>query len=276
MKLKEEVSTTVVGDSATTGKPIAGLDGTIGPKRRRNKRKTIRYFHRRRRPLFADVYYADRSLLTESQNLQMLIQHMDQLQMMLSMVDWKTIIMQVGKYAPTSGETVANIVDTVKELPSRIRDVRDQLDFRTHKLRELEKKHRQKLQMKSAAQRAKILKTLRGVQGPVPPGPTYIPPSVRAAGPVKPRKPKRLGNPKHLGKPKRLGKLKESVSVVFDIPSENWMKCIHGKPKYKHYCTYVGKHEDGEKIRQFARRQPKADIIVRDRTTGAHTYLRKR
>lgn len=48
-----------------------------------------------------------------------------------------------------------------------------------------------------------------------------------------------------------------------------------GKKKYAKYSKYVGEDEVGKKIRNYARNNPKKNIILKNKKTGAMFYLRK-
>lgn len=59
----------------------------------------------------------------------------------------------------------------------------------------------------------------------------------------------------------------------FDIDTGRYMKCRHGRKKREHYRKYVGDDDVGEAIRQYGRKNPKAPLLVRDKSTGAMMYL---
>lgn len=76
------------------------------------------------------------------------------------------------------------------------------------------------------------------------------------------------------GKPK----LQEDSFAGGDILDSNMdtlMVIKEPKKRWERYAKYVGVDEDGEAIRQHARKSPR-DIILRDSKTGTMTYLRKR
>lgn len=62
---------------------------------------------------------------------------------------------------------------------------------------------------------------------------------------------------------------------VFDVKDEHMMTSRMGKRKFLKYSTYVGKDEQGEKIRSYSRSNPKKNIILRNSNTGSMMYLRK-
>lgn len=61
---------------------------------------------------------------------------------------------------------------------------------------------------------------------------------------------------------------------VFEVDRDQFVKGTHGKPKYKHWKKYVGNEENGEEIRQFANKNPKKPVLVKDSKTGIMTFLR--
>jgi len=60
---------------------------------------------------------------------------------------------------------------------------------------------------------------------------------------------------------------------VFKVSSNAFNKAKLGKMYRKHYKTYV-EGDIGEEIRQYAKENPDAPIIVEDELTGAMVYLR--
>jgi len=62
---------------------------------------------------------------------------------------------------------------------------------------------------------------------------------------------------------------------VFDVTTEKFMTSRFGKNRYHRYSRYVGEDETGESIRQHGR-NTKRDIILKDGTTGAMLYLRRK
>lgn len=60
---------------------------------------------------------------------------------------------------------------------------------------------------------------------------------------------------------------------VFKVSSNDFNKAKFGKMHRKHYKTYV-EGDMGEEIRQYARENPDAPIIVEDEITGAMVYLK--
>ena len=61
--------------------------------------------------------------------------------------------------------------------------------------------------------------------------------------------------------------------AVFKVSSNDYHKAVLGKKKFKRFKSYVG-GEIGEEIRQYARENKDAPIIVQDEKTGAMYYLR--
>lgn len=62
--------------------------------------------------------------------------------------------------------------------------------------------------------------------------------------------------------------------AVFKVPSDAYHKAVLGKKKFKHFKSYVS-GEIGEDIRQYAKENKNAPIIVQDEKTGAMYYLKK-
>lgn len=62
---------------------------------------------------------------------------------------------------------------------------------------------------------------------------------------------------------------------VFELSSKDYLKCLHGKQKFKHYKSYVGVDEVGQAIRQYGRKNPKKPIIVMNASTCEMCYLRR-
>lgn len=61
---------------------------------------------------------------------------------------------------------------------------------------------------------------------------------------------------------------------VFVVSSDAFNKAKLGKKFREHYSSYVGRDETGEAIRQYARENRDAPIIIEDEMTGAMVYLR--
>ena len=61
---------------------------------------------------------------------------------------------------------------------------------------------------------------------------------------------------------------------VFVVSSDAFNKAKLGKKKFEHYSSYVGRDETGEAIRQYARENRDAPIIIEDEITGAMVYLK--
>ena len=62
--------------------------------------------------------------------------------------------------------------------------------------------------------------------------------------------------------------------AVFTVPSDRFYKAKYGKKKFEHYSSYVGRDEIGEAIRQYAKENRDAPIIIEDELTGAMVYLK--
>lgn len=63
---------------------------------------------------------------------------------------------------------------------------------------------------------------------------------------------------------------------VFDVDSDKVMKSRFGKKDRDRWRKYVDEDDEGEEIRQYAKKNPKDSIILKDRATGAMVYLRKK
>jgi hypothetical protein len=61
---------------------------------------------------------------------------------------------------------------------------------------------------------------------------------------------------------------------VFVVSSDAFNKAKLGKKKFEHYSSYVGRDEIGEAIRQYAKENRDAPIIIEDELTGAMVYLK--
>jgi hypothetical protein len=64
-------------------------------------------------------------------------------------------------------------------------------------------------------------------------------------------------------------------SPVFDVDMDRMMKLKGPKHPRHRYSRYVGVDEMGETIRQHGRAN-KGDIIVKEKSTGVMTYLRRK
>ena len=65
-------------------------------------------------------------------------------------------------------------------------------------------------------------------------------------------------------------------NAIFDCDPETFQNCRLGKKKYARYSKYVGSTDQGERIRQYGIKNPKKAIVLRDNTTGAMRYLRRK
>ena len=64
---------------------------------------------------------------------------------------------------------------------------------------------------------------------------------------------------------------------VFDVEMEDVMKIPGPKLPHERFAKYVGTDvEQGEALRQHARKYWKRDIVLRDNKTGVMTFLRRR
>jgi hypothetical protein len=69
-------------------------------------------------------------------------------------------------------------------------------------------------------------------------------------------------------------------SPVFDVDNETYKRCTHGKPTYarwKHYVDDVDVEENLlDSIRTHAHRNPSKSIVLRNKSTGAMLFLRRK
>lgn len=78
-----------------------------------------------------------------------------------------------------------------------------------------------------------------------------------------------------LGKPPKGLVMKKFAGVdVFAVDPNVFMRSRLGKKKFDRYKKYVGEDEVGNYIRMFARKNPKAPIIVMDSSSGCMQFLR--
>lgn len=63
--------------------------------------------------------------------------------------------------------------------------------------------------------------------------------------------------------------------AVFNCDADSYFKSIKGKKPYVKYNTYVGNSETGQKIRNYALKNPKRNIILKDSSTGHMIYFRR-
>ena len=62
---------------------------------------------------------------------------------------------------------------------------------------------------------------------------------------------------------------------VFHVDSDKAWKSRNGKGKRDRYKKYVGEDDDGNEIRDFARKNPKKSIVLKDKMTGSMMFLRR-
>lgn len=80
----------------------------------------------------------------------------------------------------------------------------------------------------------------------------------------------------HFGEP-AVGKRKREQfagAELFEVDSDCYANCLRGKKRFLKYTGYTGSDTVGEDIRTYARSNPGAPILLKDRTTGAMSYLR--
>lgn len=73
---------------------------------------------------------------------------------------------------------------------------------------------------------------------------------------------------------KMIRRKKFANTEVFVVSSDSFNKAKLGKKKFEHYSSYVGRDETGEAIRQYAKENRDAPIIIEDELTGAMVYLK--
>lgn len=62
---------------------------------------------------------------------------------------------------------------------------------------------------------------------------------------------------------------------VYDVDSSIFHRCRLGKKKYHRYSLYVGDDDIGKEIRDFAIKNPKSQIVIRDKSSKSMMYLRR-
>tara|TARA_Y100001973_G_C5199312_1_gene336481 strand:- start:843 stop:1544 length:702 start_codon:yes stop_codon:yes gene_type:complete len=61
---------------------------------------------------------------------------------------------------------------------------------------------------------------------------------------------------------------------VYDVSTKTFIKCRNGKKKKDRFKSYVGEGPVSDDIRDYAKRNPMSSIMLRDKQTGAHTFLK--
>ncbi len=61
---------------------------------------------------------------------------------------------------------------------------------------------------------------------------------------------------------------------VFRVSTDAYHKAVQGKKKFKHFKSYVGDSLVTQEIREYAKTNKNAPIIVQDEKTGAMVYLK--
>lgn len=61
---------------------------------------------------------------------------------------------------------------------------------------------------------------------------------------------------------------------VFKVSSDAYHKAVQGKKKYKHFKSYIQDPLMTQEIREYAKANKNAPIIVQDEKTGAMVYLK--
>lgn len=64
-------------------------------------------------------------------------------------------------------------------------------------------------------------------------------------------------------------------AAVFDVDIDKILRSRFGKPKNKHYKSYVGEDEVGQMIREYCLKNKDKNIILRNQKSGEMIYLRK-
>jgi len=63
-------------------------------------------------------------------------------------------------------------------------------------------------------------------------------------------------------------------NIVFCLNSDKFNKCVRGKKKYAKWTEYVGEDETGQAIKEYNRKNPSHQIIIKDNSTGCFTFLK--
>jgi len=63
---------------------------------------------------------------------------------------------------------------------------------------------------------------------------------------------------------------------VFELSSEEYSKCLHGKGKYERYARYFEDLEKSDGIKQQVKKTGASSIIIQNKLTGEMSYLVRR
>ena len=61
---------------------------------------------------------------------------------------------------------------------------------------------------------------------------------------------------------------------IFDCNAQRFYDCRLGRRKYPYFVQYIGNDSFGEEIKQFAVKNPKSGIILRNKSTKELQYIR--
>lgn len=61
---------------------------------------------------------------------------------------------------------------------------------------------------------------------------------------------------------------------VYDVSSDTFVKCRDAKKKSDRFSRHIGTGMVSDDVREYARKNPGASIMIRDAKTGAHSFLK--
>lgn len=61
---------------------------------------------------------------------------------------------------------------------------------------------------------------------------------------------------------------------VFEVTSDTFHRARVSKKNWKHWKSYIGEDDTGQAIREYANKNPKASIVLKDERTGAMQFAR--
>jgi len=77
-----------------------------------------------------------------------------------------------------------------------------------------------------------------------------------------------------LGKKKKKKRKKFAGAEVFELNSDDYHTCMHGRKRYERWNRKLNMENiDNQEIRDYAHKNPGAPIVIQDKTTGVMAYL---
>jgi hypothetical protein len=80
----------------------------------------------------------------------------------------------------------------------------------------------------------------------------------------------------HAEVPKKAWRHEFAGQTIFRVDTKRFNEARMGKNRYHRWDKYVGEDEVGQDIREYAKENPDANIIVQDERSSAMMYLRKK